>query len=488
MLKILIVAIREFRSTALTKAFLFGAVVFPLLIWGAMIGVSAMDFKKPPLSGTVVVVDQTKEGKLGAAISSFYDPTVQKEQAEMAKAMIDRIAEQQSKQMGMSPDEVKGSIKMGMAMTGMSLEPAEITIELAPPDSDTEALKARTRSGDAIAVIRLDERTMALDPSLFLEQQPTADQDKDPSRDLRRELRDKGGPGTYEFIQGTKLRPDHAGMLRDGIERIVKDERYRRAGVEPLTVRALSQLPVVARSTVVTDTGERKSNDGLTRMLPFIFMMLIYMAAMTGGNYLFYGTLEEKSSRVMEVVLSAISARQLLVGKLIGQGLVGLAMLGIYTGLGVAAASRFNLLSQVPLDLLPWLLVYFIIAYCLIGSLMLAVGSAVTEIREAQALFTPITILIILPFMLMVPIMQNPGSTLARVFSFFPPTTPYVMVMRLSQPSHIIPTWELIATALSGILGVVVTVWAAAKVFRVGVLMYGKPPTLMGLLKWVRQA
>jgi ABC-2 type transport system permease protein len=163
-------------------------------------------------------------------------------------------------------------------------------------------------------------------------------------------------------------------------------------------------------------------------------------------------------------------------------------MLGIYTGLGVAAASRFNLLSQVPLDLLPWLLVYFIIAYCLIGSLMLAVGSAVTEIREAQALFTPITILIILPFMLMVPIMQNPGSTLARVFSFFPPTTPYVMVMRLSQPSHIIPTWELIATALSGILGVVVTVWAAAKVFRVGVLMYGKPPTLMGLLKWVRQA
>ncbi|MDX2113995.1 MAG: ABC transporter permease [Planctomycetota bacterium] len=488
MRKILTIAVREFRSTALTKAFLFGAVVFPLLIWGGMLGVSAMDFKKPPLEGKLVVVDATNGSKLGPALVQYFDPEAQKQRAEQAKALIDQAAAQQAKALGKSPEQVKSEINFAMSAMGINLEPAKVVVELVPAETDVQSLKQRTRTGEVMAVVRIDERTMALDPTLFIPEQPVADEDADPSRDLRRELRDKGGPGTYEFIQGTQLRPDHAGALRQGVERVVKDERYRRAGVEPMTVSALSQLPVVARSTVVTDTGERSSSEGLTRMLPFIFLMLLYMSVMMGGNYLFYGTLEEKSSRVMEVILSAVSARQLLIGKMIGQGLVGLMVMAIYAGLGMAAASRFNLLQQVPMDLLPWLLVYFIIAYGLIGSLMLAVGSAVTEIREAQSLFTPITILIILPFMLMIPVMQNPGSLLARAASFFPPTLPYVMVMRLSQPSHVIPLWELLATVLVGVLGVIVTIWAAAKVFRVGVLMYGKPPSFGTLLKWIRHA
>jgi ABC-2 type transport system permease protein len=84
--------------------------------------------------------------------------------------------------------------------------------------------------------------------------------------------------------------------------------------------------------------------------------------------------------------------------------------------------------------------------------------------------------------------MQNPGSVVSRILSFFPPTTPFVMVMRLSQPSHIVPMWERFATMGAGILGVAIAFWAAAKVFRVGILMYGKPPTLMTLWKWIRYA
>ena len=485
--KFMIVALREFRATALTKAFLFGAVIFPLVIWGAMIGVSSIDFKKEPLAGTLVVVDQTKGGALGASIQKFYDPEEQKQQAERARQFIE-MAAKKAQEMGIPKSQAEMGAKFGAEMQGLVAEAADLKVELAPADVDPETLKQRARSGEVIAAIRLDELTMALDPSLFVEQRPSADNDEDPSQDLRKELREKGGPGTYEFIQGTQLRPDHARMIRESVERIVKDERYRRQSVEPMVVRALSQLPIVARSTVVTESGERKANDGLTAVLPFLFMMLIYMGAMTGGNYLFYGTLEEKSSRVMEVLLSAVSARDLMIGKLVGQGFVGLVGLGIYLGLGIAAASHFNMLGQLPLHLLPWLLVYFVIAYCLIGSLNLAVGSAVTEIREAQALYTPVIFLIMMPFMLMIPISQNPGSLLARVTSFFPPTTPYVMVMRMSQPSHVIPLWEMVATVVVGAIGVAVTLWAAAKVFRVGVLMYGKPPSLMGLVKWVREA
>lgn len=481
------VAIREFRSTALTKAFLFGAVIFPLIIWLGFIGISAIKFDKPILKGTLVVIDETKTASVGDALTKHYDKDQQEKHSREVRELIDRMADQQAQRLGMSKEQFKSTTESGMEMMGISLVPAEVVVELAPAGADIESLKQRARSDEVLAVVKIDERTMALDPALMLP--PVgADEEKDPAKKLREKVEKEGGPGSYDFIQGTKIRPDHARMIREAVERSVKDERYRRAGVDPMAVRALSHLPVTARNIVVTETGERTSNEVITRLLPFIFMMLIYMSAMTGGNYLFYGTLEEKSSRVMEVILSAVSARELLIGKLIGQGLVGMAVLGIYGGLGVAAADRFNVLSQVPTDLLPWAIVYFVMAYALIGSLMLAVGSAVNEIREAQALFTPITIMIILPFMLMIPVMQNPGSILARAASFFPPTTPYVMVMRMSQPSHVIPLWEMLATIAVGFAGVAITVWAAAKIFRVGVLMYGKPPSFGTLLKWIRYA
>jgi ABC-2 type transport system permease protein len=341
-------------------------------------------------------------------------------------------------------------------------------------------------NGEIAALAIVDEKTMALSPAALMPDAADEDDAKDARRKMEKMLEE--GPGSYAFFHGTKLRPNHARQLREAVGQIVRDERFRRAGMEPALAMALSQLPVRARSVVLTPTGEKKSNEALTMILPFIFMMLIYMGSMTGGQYLFYGTLEEKSSRVMEVILSAISARELLIAKLIGQGMVGLSVLAIYGALGLAAADRFGFASLIPTDILPWVIVYFVMAYALIGSMMLAVGSAVTEIREAQALFTPVTLLIILPFLLIMPIMNNPGSVVARVFSFFPPTTPYVMVMRMSQPSHVIPTWELIATAVVGFLGVGVVVWAAAKIFRVGVLMYGKPPGLVELVKWVRLA
>lgn len=479
-------AVREFRSTALTPAFLFGAVIFPLVIWAAMIGVSMLKIEKPKLKGTLAVVDQTSARSLGPALVRSFDREELEKQSRAMRQAVEQMAAQQAAKLGISEQQFKQQTEMAIEMMGLATD-ADVTVELVPDGADLPALRQKAKTGEILALVTLDEVTMALDPSK-LAPPPEAEDKDDPSRRGVTSTPDAAGPGTYEFVQGAALRPDHARTLRSTVERVVRDERYRRAGVDPTTVRALSQLPVQARSVVVTDAGERTSNDALTRLLPLIFMMLIYMAAMTGGNYLFYGTLEEKSSRVMEVILSAVSARELLIGKIIGQGLVGLAVLGIYGGLGMAAASRFGVLGQVPVAILPWALVYFLMAYCLIGALMLAVGSAVTEIREAQALFTPITIIIILPFMLMFPIMQNPGSVLARATSFFPPTTPYVMVMRLSQPSHVIPLWELIATTVVGFLGVGVVIWAAAKVFRVGILMYGKPPSFMGLLKWVRQA
>lgn len=481
--RILTAAVREFKSTALTKAFLFGAIIFPLLIWGLMIFVTSLKFDKPPIEGTFAVIDRTNGGKIGAQLSTYFDSAQQKQRLEQMKAQLE-IARKMSEKLGMGEEFDKGA-EIQQQLFGEN-EKDTVVVEVLSPEAAEDSQRARVNAGEIIALAIIDERTMALAPEALRLDVGDRDDNED-ARDKMKELLEKG-PGSYAFYHGTKLRPDHGRQLKAAVEQMVRDERFRRAGMEPNLALALSRLPIQARSIVITPDGEKKSNDALTIMLPFIFMMLIYVSAMTGGQYLMMGTLEEKSSRVMEVILSAISPLELLIAKLIGQGLVGLAVLGIYGVLGFGIANKFGASAQIPMAILPWVVLYFLMAYTLIGSMMLAVGSAVTEIREAQALYTPITIIIILPFLLMMPIMQNPGGLVARVFSYIPFTTPYVMVMRLAQPSHVVPLWELIATSIVGLLGVAFMIWAAAKIFRVGVLMYGKPPGLMELIKWVRLA
>jgi ABC-2 type transport system permease protein len=452
-------AIREYRTTALTRAFFLGAVILPVVIWGIMLAVTAVKFEEPPLEGTLAVIDRTDNAFLGPALTRAFDIEEQKKRDAEMKARIEAIV---ASQMGGAAS--KPQIESAMRLMGIG-QIADLKIDAVGPDADEAALRERVVAGEYEGLIIVDEATIGLGAA----------------EDEKR--------GTYQFIQPTELRPSHADKIKSAVQSAVRTERFARAKIDPVVVDSLNALRVSSESIVITDRGEKKTNDKVTRVLPILFFFLVYMGSMYGGSYLFYGTLEEKSSRVVEVLLSAVSVKELLLGKFLGQGLVGLTVLVVYGALGLAVASRFpGVGDQIPMHLLPWVIVYFLIAYGMFGALMLAVGSAVSEIREAQALFTPITMLIVVVYVSIFPVMQNPGSVVSRILSFFPPTTPFVMVMRLSQPSHIVPMWERFATMGAGILGVAIAFWAAAKVFRVGILMYGKPPTLMTLWKWIRYA
>lgn len=471
--KILATAVREYRTTALTRAFFFGAVILPLVIWGAMLVVGGIDFKEPALEGTLAVIDRSEGGHIGAALEKSFDIEEQKKRDEAKKAQIESLIRAGAANLGLKPEQIEPQMEKAMKMAGIG-QLADLKVEVLAPDTDAESLRPRVVSGDFKGLLVVDEGTIALNPSAW--QNVNAD-------GTPRE------PGTYEFIQPTELRPSHADKIKGAVQAAVREERFHRVSIDPLKVDSLNALQIRSDSTIVTAKGEKKANEGLAKVLPILFFILVYMGSMYGGSYLFYGTLEEKSSRVVEVLLSAVSVKELLLGKFIGQGLVGLSVLAVYATLGIAAASRFpGVLDQIPLDMLPWLLVYFLIAYGMFGALMLAVGSAVSEVREAQALFAPVTMLLVAVYVSIFPVMQNPGSIVSHILSFFPPTMPFVMVMRMSQPSHTIPTWELFATLGAGILGVVIAFSIAAKVFRIGILMYGKPPTLMTIWKWLRYA
>jgi ABC-type Na+ efflux pump permease subunit len=235
----------------------------------------------------------------------------------------------------------------------------------------------------------------------------------------------------------------------------------------------------------VTAEGEDRTNEILNRMVPMALMGLLLMSVMTSGQYLLTTTIEEKSNRVVEVLLSAVSPMELMVGKILGQFAVGLLVLALYLGLGLIAMLSFASLGLLDPTLIVFLLIFFLLAYLSVGAFMAAIGSAVNELREAQGLMTPVMMIIMIPWFLWMPISRNPNSALAMVLSFVPPLSNFVIMLRLASSTPP-PLWQTLLAILAGLAGVMASLWFAARVFRIGLLMYGKPPNLATLIRWAR--
>jgi ABC-2 type transport system permease protein len=225
-------------------------------------------------------------------------------------------------------------------------------------------------------------------------------------------------------------------------------------------------------------------------LLPFAFGMLLGLSIVIGGQYLLQGVAEEKESRILESLLCTVSAEDLLLGKLIGLGGAGLTMVGAWILMGSIAASPVALLAHVHVS--PQLLVlavaYFLLGYLFYGSLMTGIGAVTNNMREAQQFSFVFTFMNFIPFYMLTMIIGRPDSPLAVGLSMFPPMAPVAMMLRLAAPSSAVPAWQIALSlgllAGSGWLAIVLT----AKVFRVGLLMHGKTPTLPEIVRWVREA
>ena len=216
-------------------------------------------------------------------------------------------------------------------------------------------------------------------------------------------------------------------------------------------------------------------------------MFLLFMGVMGSGQGMLTTTIEEKSSRVIEVLLSAVSPMQLMAGKLLGHMGISLLGMSLYLVVGLLMLSSFSLFGLIDASLILYLFIFYLIAFFTIGSLMMAIGSAVNDLREAQSLLMPVTLLLIVPWMFWMPISRNPSSTFAVVVSFLPPVNSFAMLLRLASADPP-PAWQVWISIALGVAGVVGATWVAAKVFRIGLLMFGKPPNFATLVRWVRAA
>jgi len=231
----------------------------------------------------------------------------------------------------------------------------------------------------------------------------------------------------------------------------------------------------------------------------FIFVMIVFVSVISFGQVLMRSVIEEKNSRVMEVLVSSVSPFQLMMGKVIGLGMANLTQLGVWVVLGIALFT-FRGAVEVPPQLAgvvfnPILIIYFviflIIAYIIYASMFALIGSICNTDKEAQNFIFPIVMSLMLPVFLLMYIVQEPDSTLSVILSLIPLFSPTMMVARLNivGPETFTLADPIILEATIGVIGsalfALLLIWITGRVFRVGILMYGKRATLPEILRWI---
>jgi ABC-2 type transport system permease protein len=419
----------------MTKAFLFGAIIMPVLIMLLFIVVMPlmMESNKSALIGTLAVI---APDDVAAEISTQFE-----KDTPPGPALPPELAH----------DPVASAV---LAPTA-----SDVDLEIMIVDaSELESRQEEVRDGELAALVVIPDEAVE------------ANEDE---------------VGIDIFIPSS-FSPNHTNMLRSAATRAVVDVRLRRLGHKPEDIRSLLRRPVLATTRLASDGGASADNEIARRMIPMAFMMLLWIATFTSGNYLLTTTIEEKGNKVMEVLLSAVSPFQLLGGKILGQACVSLVMLLMYGAAGFAALISFAMLDLIPFVHLIYFGLYFVMAYFMIAAIMAAVGSAVTELRDAQSLIGPAMLLLIVPLALWPVLSEHPNGMVATITGFTPPLIPFVMILRVTAATEPVALWQIIVSLVLGYAAVFVMIWGCARIFRIGVLMQGRPPGFGQLLRWIR--
>lgn len=365
------------------------------------------------------------------------------------------------------------------------------------------------RSGWLLAAV--DEKIAKEDPTLESAKKfvrvPATDSEADLAR-LNREIDSEKLFG-YFVIEADPLNSPHPGRFLSSnltdrdlfdwfggmVSEAIRDRKVQERQIDP-EVAAWLQAPTRFDVKKVGKAGEEdvRASDFALQWAPVAFVYLLWICIFTTSQMLLTNTIEEKSNRIMEVLLSSISPIQLMAGKITGIAATGLTMTGSWVLCFIVGGKLLPKLigAQMPFDLgsiatnpllLGSFLGYFLLGYLLYAALLVGIGAVCNSLKEAQNLMSPITMLLLVPLAAMVPVAKNPNGTLAKVLSFFPPFTPFAMMNRAAGPPAL---WEYIATTVLLVAAVVLALYGAAKIFRIGILMTGKPPKLGEILRWLR--
>lgn len=276
--------------------------------------------------------------------------------------------------------------------------------------------------------------------------------------------------------------------LEDVLGREIVARRIESAGVETRLIADLTR-----GADVVTFGLLERLPDGRVREAPrasslqtFLLPYLLFLALMTAAPQLLTAVIEEKLGHISEVLISSISPFQLMMGKLIGSGAVSVVLALVYFAGAAYAAFMTGQWDFIQPALAGWFVVFLVCAVLIFGAMFVAIGAACSDIKDSQNMMQPALLFILLPMIASPIVFRAPDSTLAAVVSLVPTASPFLMLLRLTlTPSP--PLWQVLLSVVLTASTAVLFVWAAARIFRVGLLMQGKPPNLPELLRWIRE-
>jgi ABC-2 type transport system permease protein len=285
-----------------------------------------------------------------------------------------------------------------------------------------------------------------------------------------------------------EYRSENVGNIRDQerfskiLEDVIIERRLEAKGYNAKAIRDLS-TDVDVKTIKVSSKGEEKESGFLeTFFTGYIFIMMLFMLVMTSGQMLIRSLIEEKSNRIVEVLMSSCSSQELLVGKILGLSLLGLTTISFW--LLILVGVNFSMPTPfVSFDHIALLLVYFVLGYLLYVAIFITAGAPVSTEQEAQQMTAYVTILVMFPIALAIPAMQNPDSMMVKVLSQIPLLTPTMMALRLSIQAPAL--WEIALSLVTLSASIVGMMWVAAKVFRIGILLTGKRPNLKEMYRWI---
>jgi len=446
MRKVFVIAGREYRAAVRSKAFLVTLILMPVLM-GASTGVQVL-FKKfeDTTEKKYAVVDRSQGGKI-------------------AEALVADTA-------------TYNSVLITDPKTGERIHPA-MALEVIPPSTPDPAavkrqryeLSKRVEFGELEAVIEIG-------PEIYsIRTDPSPDNASDDQL-IRWQAKKPGENFVSRYLER---------RVNDAVQR----HRFAAVGYDANAVRAMQQavpLKLAGLTRQNRQTGELEETEEGKRManffLPGILIALMFVVIMIGATPAMQGIVEEKSQRIAEVLLGSVTPFQLMAGKLLGVVGVSLTMAGVYLTGGGYVAYRYELTDVFSLGLVVWFVVFLVLALLLYGSLFIAVGAAAGDIKDTQTLLMPIMVVACLPFFALVPILMDPNGRVAVACSFFPFATPMLLVARQSVPPGV-PTWQMVTGIAIALLTTTFCVWAAGRIFRVGILMQGKGARLKDMAQWV---
>jgi ABC-2 type transport system permease protein len=279
------------------------------------------------------------------------------------------------------------------------------------------------------------------------------------------------------------------GQVRNALVRAVRDARLDERGVGPEVMRAVNQ-PVRMKATKAGGGGgEADSGQGF--FLVFGAGFVIYLTILMYGQVVLGAVIEEKETRIAEILFSSIRPFALMSGKLVGVSLVALTQFAIwgvaFVGLGAyfAGVGGTFAFPRVSAGVYAYVMLFFLMGYFIYATLYALVGSMVTTSQEGGQLAMPIILLLVVGFYLAFPVIRSPNSSFAVWVSLIPFFAPITMLIRIVAQEP--PLWQIALSLALGCVTVAGLLWLAARVYRVGMLMYGKRATIPEVLKWVRQ-